>query len=318
MNTIWSLRPGLAVLRFFGYSPFRITKDNRLELSTSCQYYSYFLLCVFIVLLVYSFFFEQLENNLESTVSYILLVLVNFAILFTLLEAVWKSNDQKEMLHNFQHIDDILQTRFSHTIQVHLRRHLKVTISVCLGVLVLILISDIAIILRSDTPEELKLLAFYFVGYTFSSARYLQIIYFTWMIRKRLGFLNDTLERLVKHKNAVLRIKKVSFKSTIETIRFLDLDLGGKRIVPFDQGVSDLNVELTKLDVLRDVYNKLWINSQLFNKAFGLSLLVNLGYDFLSLTTDLYWIIVSYSTVVANISPTPALYGEWSNTRLKM
>lgn len=317
MNTIWSLKPGLVVFRLFGYLPFRITTDNRLELGDICRYYSSFLILLFATLSVYSFFFEQLEDNLASTVNYIILVLSNFATLFSLLEAVWKQTAQKEMLENFQHIDHILQTRFSHTIQVHLRRHFTNTISAYLLTLLLILVVDIVILVRSNATGDYANLAYYYVGYTFTSLRYLQIIYFTWMIRKRLHLLNGTLMKMGQQKSAnVHHVKTVSFKSTIETVRFLDMSVGGKKIVPFEQRFLDWSQsELTELDVLRDVYNKLWVNSQLFNKAFGLSLLVNLGYDFLSLTTDLYWIIVSMSTAVVTIKPTPSLYGKWGRRR---
>lgn len=311
MNTIWSLKPGLVVFRFFGYLPFRITKDNRLELGDLCRYYSSFLVLLFATLSVYSFFFEQLEDNLASTVNYIILVLSNFATLFSLLEAAWKRDAQKEMLENFEHIDHVLQTRFSHTIQVHLRRHFTNTISTYILSLLLILVVDIVILVRSNATGDYANLAYYFVGYTFTSMRYLQIIYFTWMIRKRLHFLNGTLRKIGRQKSANGRMKTISFKSTIETVRFLDMSMEGRKIVPFEQRFLDLDMtELTELDVLRDVYNKLWVNSQLFNKAFGLSLLVNLGYDFLSLTTDLYWIIVSMSTAVTSIMPTPSLYGK--------
>lgn len=315
MNTIWSLKPGLKGLRLFGYLPFRITRNHQVELGDLHRYYSILLICIFGTLSCYSFFFKQLENDLESTVNFLLLVLVNFTILITLLETLHKRQAQKEILDNFQAIDDILQTKFSHTIQVHLRRHFSSVILMYVLILALILAADIAIILKSNATEDLKSLAYYFVGYAFSSMRYLQINYVVWMIRKRLVFLNSTLVELIRQKETNSAIKTVSFKSTIQTIRFLnmELDSGGvgpkNRIAPFDQKLATLPMELTALDVLRDVYHKLWINSQLFNKAFGLSVLVNIGFDFLALTTNLYWIIVSFSTVVVNISPTPALYG---------
>lgn len=309
MKTIGSLKLGLRILRFFGLAPFRIN-GNQLELSATSRNYSIILMCVFVALFGYSFVFERLENNLEATVSFILLVLVNFAILLTILESLWKRFHQKEILDNFQQIDHILQTRFGHSIQEHLRAHLRNTIGVCVLIITAILTADIAIVWKLNATSEINSLAFYFLGYTFSTVRYVQIMYITWMIRKRLKFLNTTLIKLVHQKNGA--IKTVSFSNTVQSIRFLKLDIGTtkNKVAPLDLQLNHVETNLTELEVLRDIYNKLWINAQLFNRAFGLSLLVNIGYDFMALTSNLYWIIVSFSTVVANVSPTPALYGE--------
>lgn len=310
MNTIRALKPGLNVLRFCGYSPYRITEDDQLEFSDSFRNYSLLLLLLFGSLTVYSFFFE-LEDSLESTVRYILIVLVYFVVFFALLESAWKTADQLEMLQNFNQVDQILETKFSHNIQTDLRRHVTRTISAYCIVLLLILVADLAILLVTSSPASgIRYLAFYFIAYVWSSLRYLQIIYFTWMIKKRLNFLNKTLDKMVKEKNSA--VPTISF-DTMSTIQFLNKDLGKNknRIVPLLVTKNSYPPELNHLNVLRDVYFKLWLNSQLFNKAFGLSLLVNLGFDFLSLTTDIYWLIVSFSTVVDNVSPTPTLYGDF-------
>lgn len=270
------------------------------------------LICIFAILSGYSFYFNELGDNLESTVNFLLLALVNFTILITLLESVWKRKAQSEIWENFQAIDDILQNKFSHTIQVHLRRHFATVFLLYVLFLTVILGVDVVIILRSHATEDLKTLAYYFAGYTFSSMRYLQSIYVIWMIRKRLGFLNKTLTDIIAQKEKT-QIATVSFSSTIHTIRSLGMGMekrSSSKVVPFDPTMVQLPIELTALDALRDVYHKLWINSQLFNRAFGLSVLVNIGYDFLALTTNLYWIIVSFSTVVVSVSPTPALYGK--------
>lgn len=311
MNTIWALKPGIKLFRVCGYCPLEISDANQLQLSAKYRYYTIFLLCIFTALLAFSFVFQDLENYVESTVNYILLILVYVTQFFTLLESATKRQDQLEMLNNFNEIDQILQTRFDHKIQISLRRHLTITIFLFFTVLVVILATDIGILLHNSTAGEFNYLAYYFVAYSLSSIRYFQIIYYTWMIKKRLNFLNKTLLRLVRQKNAAL--KTVSF-STIKTIRFLnsDLGLGKNSVAPFEEGGGLENVQLTGMDVLRDVYNRLWQNSQLFNQVFGLSLLVNLGYDFMSLTTNVYWIVVSYSTVVANTSPTPGLFGKRS------
>lgn len=315
MNTIWSLKPGLTVLRVFGFWPFRIDEKNQIQPSRAYNIYSWMLLITFAVLLGYSFVFENLENDLESTVSFLLLVLVNFVVFLAILETVWKQSAQREMLENFQHVDNILQFRMSNSIFDHLRGHFTNSVALEMVLLSVIMALSIAIHLILKVPQELKHFAFYFVGYTFSSMRYLQIIYFTWMIRSRLNYLKEALLKLVYKKN--ITVKTVSI-SAMDTIRIRDFDFGVKknRVVPFEKGLATFNGDLSGLAVLRDVYNKLWINSQLFNKAFGLSLLVNIGYDFLALTTDIYWLIVSFSTTVPSVSPTPALYGEQKESKI--
>lgn len=312
MNTINSLKPGLYLLKICGYFPLKITVDDKLELSAQSLYYSLVLVFLFVVLSIYSIFFEKLEDNLESTVSFILLILVNFVICFTLLESCWKRSFQKEMIENFAFIDDYLRRRFAkYNSGFNLRRNIITLFTLHALNLVIILGINIAILLTSQAPGELNYLAFYFVGYSLSSLRYLQIIYFTWMIRRRLCFLKRTMEQLEQEKRKSARPQILEQEKRIKTIRFLDQHLagGGHKIAPLRVREVTMDCDLTKMNVLRDVYHKLWINSQLFNRAFGLSLLLNIGYDFLALTTDLYWIIVSYSTVVANMNPSAALFG---------
>uniref|UniRef100_A0A1B0GF32 Gustatory receptor n=1 Tax=Glossina morsitans morsitans TaxID=37546 RepID=A0A1B0GF32_GLOMM len=62
------------------------------------------------------------------------------------------------------------------------------------------------------------------------------------------------------------------------------------------------NSPLTKLVVIRNIYDRLHSQSVVINHCFGVSMLINVGNDFISITSNCYWIFINFkdfsSTVI--------------------
>lgn len=54
------------------------------------------------------------------------------------------------------------------------------------------------------------------------------------------------------------------------------------------------NPELKKLLIVRDLYNRLFNLSEILNSYFGVSMLINVGNDFISITSNCYWIFYNF------------------------
>lgn len=54
------------------------------------------------------------------------------------------------------------------------------------------------------------------------------------------------------------------------------------------------NPDLKRLLIIRDLYNRLYLLTEIVNRYFGISMLVNLGNDFISITSNCYWIFINF------------------------
>lgn len=73
-----------------------------------------------------------------------------------------------------------------------------------------------------------------------------------------------------------------------QTLALLETSLLKKRRCDME------NPELKKLLIVRDVYNRLFNISEIINNYFGVSMLINVGNDFISITSNCYWIFYNF------------------------
>ncbi|XP_067635490.1 putative gustatory receptor 2a [Eurosta solidaginis] len=55
------------------------------------------------------------------------------------------------------------------------------------------------------------------------------------------------------------------------------------------------NIDLTRLHIIRDLYNRLWELTAHVNRNFGFSLLTNVGNDLLAIISNSYWIFINFN-----------------------
>ena len=121
--------------------------------------------------------------------------------------------------------------------------------------------------------------------------RYYQINVMIWIIKRRLDMLAQILNTLNLNPSKALEgdlpppatIKLISqglpiFETTDRLSRRYDME----------------NPQLKRLLTVREIYNRLWELSTLINSAMGVSLLINVGNDFISITSNCYWIFLNF------------------------
>lgn len=303
MNTVWALKPGLRLYQLVGYAPFSVSKESVLEKSRRMGFYSLGLVLVFGALALFSFFFEKIEDEIESTIKFLLLVLIYAVHFSSLVEAFFKRDAQIALVSNFNEVDQLFQRKFRHKSRVSLRQHFSKALVLLLALIAVIFSADIGIYVRGNHQVRMNYLAIFFIPYVLTFIRYFQIIYFVHMIKTRFEFLIQILREVLQQRNTTVIETTITFSTQVSKLLSSEKASFKNSVAPIEEKLAQL-VDTHSVEILREVYNKLWQNSQLINTAFGFSLLMNLGYDFLALTTNGYWLFAEFG------NPTPSLYGD--------
>ncbi|XP_067635484.1 putative gustatory receptor 2a [Eurosta solidaginis] len=122
----------------------------------------------------------------------------------------------------------------------------------------------------------LYLVPFFIVG-----LRYFQIACFLSVIRQRLVKLVLTLHEL----------------DLLHGIQKLNHDLSTDFVsseYPQYRGTCLENADLHRLNIIRDLYNRLWELLLLLNENYGYSICANVINDFISITANFYWVFLNF------------------------
>ena len=138
---------------------------------------------------------------------------------------------------------------------------------------------------------------FYLMPLIICGMRYFQM--FTWV-----RILKHRFELLVK---VVDTINLRSYKSPAnKNLDLMDAFNGQKKLnLPYTIALLETsllkqkhcdmeNPELKKLMIVRNLYNRLYAASENINRYFGISMLINVGNDFISITSNCYWIFYTF------------------------
>lgn len=141
---------------------------------------------------------------------------------------------------------------------------------------------------------------FYLLPLLICGLRYYQMFTSIRIIRHRFSqlikVLNDINLRkgsLSEQKDNELNLKSEALPKSIlynmpHTISLLETSIQKQR--RFDME----NPELKKLLIIRDLYNRLFALTESLNRYFGVSMLINVANDFISITSNCYWIFINF------------------------
>jgi len=122
---------------------------------------------------------------------------------------------------------------------------------------------------------------FYFLPLIICGLRYIQTFTLITILRRRL----ETIQTILNNFNFVPRQNSSLIINSNETKTFTMSEDLQKR--------DEEKCLLNQFAAIRDIYDRLWESSVLFNKTFGLSILTNIANDCISITTSVYWIFLN-------------------------
>lgn len=279
MNAIEALRPVTRVLQLFGLSmvtPCKQIKNIPFERITKC--YSVFLIVLrtiaFLSMTVKQDFRVYTDVHKMSTAVEFIQFYSDFALeIAILVEALVKAHKEKQFMRNIQEIDYILIHEFDIDLKINeLKRSAVKRLVVWICFIGLIFV-------RFSKFHFTKMKYFYcltdLISLFATSLTYYQIILWTTLVRYRLHILNRLISSVNSdqlQQSQSCTVNSTSFESTQSN---------------FDTAY-DAHV-LNRLGTICDLYNRLWVQTNLINVRFKYSMILHIGIDFVFLATNAYF-----------------------------
>ena len=288
MNQVRAFIPSIRIFQAFGLNPFSIDKNFRAKESQAFKIFSLFQIGSSLLLLIGSFYASEVYLDKESLgiadiVDYVQLIGFRVLHLIILIEALLHQKSSINLLECFCEIDGkIAKLNIDKGLELN-----KNYFSIALTMVFYVggyLLAFASLMLRKKSCKEVcySYWTSSFLPYLVSWLRNYQTISFVWFIKKRFEILNEALAKLNLRENPIT-------KPWVETnFSFYTSDLHHlKRFKPMKS--------FEQLMLFRQMYDKLYVLSTVINYSYGLSNLINTAIGFLSITSNIYFIFLSFS-----------------------
>ena len=266
MNTIEALRPVNCVFQLFGLSVTRFCKFKNIPLQ--CVFKFYPLLLIAIRFIIFCYISNNYKVSINSKIDFLIDTIVmiggiHFLEISVLIEAFVKFRQEEKFMENLQEIDNILLHNFNIDLEtVKLRKSLVELLFV--WICVIAFNCGFRLLTNYSTqyfPHELTLVS----SLCTASLTYFQIIIWTDLIRYRLHIVNQIINKLNYEQIA----NADDTNDTVDETHIID-----------------------QFGIICDLYNRLWMQTNILNERFKISMVLNIGNDFLYLMSGLYFIFV--------------------------
>lgn len=287
MNQIFVSLPSIRVFQFFGMSPFAVDQNFQPKESRWLRFYSLLLIAMALIGLVLSFIqWDMYLNGLKSNTGYIAdflqLVGIRTAHVIILCESMYQRKTLLKFFENLCEVDKMMEkAKINIKVEARQRKNYLAIISVLLfnvGMQLMVLI------INTVFREGYQVL--YWVSYLppflVSCLRYFQAFNCVLFIRKRYEILNERL--------AQMQLKDEGFSVPQKLIPTVDFKL---YVTDSYLKPSKPLKDFQQIVLMRQMYDKLYILSTMVNYSFGLSNLINISNEFVSITVNGYFVFLS-------------------------
>lgn len=305
MNQICITRPSTWIFQIFGLQQFTI-KSSKARESWNLKWYAVLQLIIFVLLFIRGLYDRELylndrKNNVGNTVDFVQLLGIRVAHLVVLIESIVQSKKLEKFFNNLYDVDFLMMKKLGIAFDSKVEQ--KKCFYYFMSVFIFYVGSEGVVLCTFLLRKDTNLISYwisYLIPYLVCCFRYYQIINCVGFIRKRLELLNKKLEEVkVKSKeelnNRINNLQKRSSK-LIASIGLLE-ESYLKFSASHNGNGKTKDPCLDKLITLRQLYDRLYELSSLINESFGLSMLVNIGNDFVAITSNCYFIFLAFQHV---------------------
>lgn len=282
MNQIFAVLLSIRIFQLFGLSPFSIDKNFRPKISNGLRTYSLLQIMLSLFAILTPFFLGNMYNNgLTSSTGYIanFLQLIGTRIAHFII--LCESLCQEEMMRKFfvvlSEVDKMMKnSKIDTKIEVGQRKnHFLVALALIfyIGLQLMTLLINVKFL----EGNQVSYWACYIAPYLVSCFRYFQVVNYVWFIKKRYEILNDRLEEIqLKSSLCTKQNHSNVYKLYFKKLRF-----------------SRPTVNFQEIALMRQMYEKVYVLSTIFNRSFGLSNLFSIANDFVAITVSAYFVFLS-------------------------
>ncbi|XP_017086751.1 putative gustatory receptor 2a isoform X2 [Drosophila eugracilis] len=216
---------------------------------------------------------ESTISSIGHTVDFIQLMGLRIAHLTALLEALWQKQEQRQFFTELGEIDSYLFKALRVNVQVLRLQVRRQMMRRAVWILWGYIISQIVILgakLLAPGHSFLMYWICYLLPQLVCGLRYFQISIATEIVRQRLDVVLVILQQLHLQKE-------------------------NPTVVTVPEELADLRqAAMEQLSAVRIVYQRVWALVALLNRCYGLSMLIQVGNDFLTITSNCYLIFLNF------------------------
>lgn len=298
MNTTEALRPVTRIFQLFGLSVTAPCKFKNISSSRIIKCYSFLLIALRIGVFVHSIAMNRFVirsegtiRGLTTTIDVALMSGIRLLEIIILVEAFVKIRQEKQFMQNFLEIDNIIMHHFNIDLKSHelkLSTIKRLIIWVCtFGTIV-----SVNLFLAYTHSSLFFYYAIYAISFTTASFTYFQIIIWADLIRYRLHIVNRVINDLNNEQN------KIMHQKSDEIILNKSNGVHSNRKT---NGLNNNNVNNNNVDtiyeanvfnqfgIICDLYDRLWVQTNLINERFKCAMVLNIGNDFVLLVSNIYY-----------------------------
>ncbi|XP_013115193.1 putative gustatory receptor 2a [Stomoxys calcitrans] len=276
------------------------------------EVYTCLVILVSTALLLYGLFADDVlikvnAHEIGETVDLIQLVGIRVSHIVSITEALVRKQEQKRFYDQLKEIDGIFEKRLNVNVNNGKFRRLTITRGVLM--LCVYIVSEGFILTTHMISTEKESFYTYWIFYMMPllicGLRYFQMFTAVQMIKRRFDKLILVLNEINLIKPDVTPVDTVKndiFYKTMEPVKsvahstFTLLELSLQKQ---NKRHNVENPDMKRLLIIRDLYNRLYLMTGILNRFFGISMLVNLGNDFISITSNCYWIFINFKNFAA-------------------
>lgn len=294
MNQIHAFLPTIRFLQVLSLCPFSVDKHFQPKLSQRLKFYCLGWMIVSVTGLLPLYYKSEIyvsgeKSDVGTTVDYIQLIGMRLSHIIILIEVLVNEKILIKFFSNLCEIDENINKVGAVIDFVKEKR--KSTQRLFLALLFYVGVSLLhltVVFLRSQFGLITNYWLSYFIPYVISCFRYFQIFNLVSFIHKRIAILNDKLAELDMKAEEEEPIQlPTGFKLYTTDNKF-------KSRPPTIKNFEQLNL-------FRETYDKLYVLSTIVNYSFGLSTLVNIGNDFVSITSNTYFMFIRLQKVALDL-----------------
>ncbi|XP_037817969.1 putative gustatory receptor 2a [Lucilia sericata] len=242
-------------------------------------------------------FIKTNDNDVGQTVDFIQMVGIRVAHIVSLSECLVRRKEQKRFYEEVKEIDRIFECSLN--VDVNNKKFRRTTIQRGILMAFFYLAAEFFILASKLVAEEQNFILFwifYLMPLLICGIRYFQMFTSMSILKHRFDLLVKVLNQINLRKhicepNDVNLMDGLNGQVSLNishTLALLESSMLKKRRCDME------NPELKKLLIVRDVYNRLFNLSEILNGYFGVSMLINVGNDFISITSNCYWIFYNF------------------------
>lgn len=294
MSSVEALQPVIHVFQLFGLSVTRFSSLKKSPLRHVINHYPLLLIAIRCSVFCYVSMKYQLttdEDKLISAINVFIIVSAHLLEISILIEAFVKARQEHTFMDNFVEIDNILSQQFDIDLKMNeLKKSAfkRLIIWIC----IIGIESSYHLLMHSTAqyfPHELICTLSFFT----TSLTYFQIITWTNLIHYRLRIVVRLMNELKNENDESGTVHRTSNRTSNSHWPMIR----SKRIGSVNSESNHTNQDshiFNQLSGLFDVYNRLWMQTNLLNERFKFTIVLNIGVDFGYLILQFYFIFICF------------------------